>query len=605
MRHTENYNKYRNIDNEDKELMQSLELEYMPKVVDEKLEQVYKELPNPLPTEKTHKHTALKAAFSSFGAVAAAFLVLLGLNAVNPVLAEGIPLIGGIFKSINAASMNYDADAAEQLEEKAIPVTEESAHLKNDVFEVFVRNVYYDGRFLHSAVELISELDIRKSQKYLPIVDVKINGDDVTRAMYSAAEGKTQENIFGYINWIRTDRNTYAADLRFSVPEEYRLDELEIEYEFNILDNESFLEKASDNDSFEFIDIEPIQSSGDTTLKFSAAKDNSDYTEIIQTAQSNGAVIRSFVSSPAGVEMDVSIPIESDYGPFTKLYTKDGREISSFSVYDNHPFSEEPTDAMGMTLRYMGFDKKADEVILQIFIRDDSENQSSQKTAEFTIDLADKSITPTDKYNDKTSPLFTSAKLNVLTPTIHPTYRASDDELLNMESDYKLEYLSSGGVHKSTYLTFVTPNDYKEHRVELYVNDELRASDYTKQSSDIYDSNGFYSYSEFIYGGEFWENDGSNVYTDEGTLVFIDSGFLPRDENIKSSLNIQEINIGNVELQMEDTVTIKIYSADDNKLIHSETVTVTLPEGAAINEGEHLYKDRAFSTYVIANPDEL
>lgn len=580
-------------------LKNELELDYMPPEVNRRLQQVYFELPDPLPVKR--KSSRLKPICASFSAVAAV-LLLFGLNAVNPAFAEEIPLIGGFFRQINAGGHDADTVDTERIEQHAVvPAEEDSSSLtaKNSAYEITVQSVYFDGRFLHSALELASDIDIREND-YLLTTKILLNEKTVYEHQDDFDE--TQQTIqTPYIRWMNTGDGRYVGNLKFTVPEEYRTGEpLQVEYVFALLDMEAYnnymgsgFEMESSGD-MEQIRPTELGTDGGNSLSFEAVPDNSDTVEITAAAESEGALLSDFYTSPAGTEISLQIPIDSDFGSYAKLYTPDGREISEFQSGSNSAFTGYASGPLDSRFTFGGLKAEYETAVLQIFILEDNEDQSIYRIAEFTIDIAGRSVVPSENHMDPESILYDNPELRKLRPTVYPTYRAADAQLA-LQEGYKVEYLTSGGLHKSAYLTFVTPEDYRDLRVELYVDGQLRTVEMTKQNAQ--DNNRFLPMSEYVY-------DPHGICTDEnGSVFLLHSGTIGRPEEVTANINIQVISMGDVFFQMEDAATVKIYDAASDTLLHEETHTLTLPENAEIPEGFCLYKQPGYSSYVIADPD--
>lgn len=583
-------------------MKKELELAYMPQQVTRKLQQLYFELPDPLYAAR--RPSRLRAVCASLSAVAAAVLLLLGLNAVNPAFAEEIPLIGNIFRQINTGGHDADTVDTERLAQHAAEPGTESSHTltaQNDAYAVTVESVYYDGKFLHSALKLTADIDIRESG-YRFSAAILLNGELVFTPAGNDSE-YTQALPTPYIQWISTGNGSYVGDLMFPVPEKYQTGKpLQVAYNFTLQDMTGYSEKlvqaGEENSLKDSEQPKPTElgQNGTSTVRFEAVPDSAEAIHLPITCESQGAVISDFYTSPAGTEIAVRVPNESDYGAYAKLYTEDGKEIHQLSPESTRIMADSKAGFIDALFAFNGLKKAYTRVVLQVYIHEDDDDQSIYRIAEFTIDTENHSITATEKHKDKNSILYSNFALRSIRPSFHPTYRAPD-AALSLSSGYQVEYLSSGGLHKSAYLTFVTPDSYRDLRVELYVNDQLRTVETTKQGSP--DENNFMPLKDYVY-------DPDGICTlEDGTVMFLDSGNILRPEEIKAHLNIQSLSMGDVFFQMDDVVTVKIYDAASGQMLHTETQTLTLPENAKMPEGYRMYKQPSLSAYVFANPDDL
>lgn len=583
-------------------LKKELDLDYMPPEVNRRLQQIYFELPDPLPV-KRRGHPRLKAVYASLSAVAAAVLLLFGLNAVNPAFAEEIPLIGGFFRQINVGS--YDADTAdtERIEQHAVIPDEESdgsLTAQNDAYEITVQSVYFDGRFLHSALELKSDIDIREDN-YMFETEIRLNETAVYAPQQGFSENSQTEQT-PYIQWMSTGNGSYVGNLKFIVPEAYRTGkQLQVEYLFSLKDMAEYYEALynaeeqpeSPEETAEAA-ITELGTNGTNAIRFEAIPDSSDTVQITANCESAGALVTDVYTGPAGTEIALQVPIDSDFGSYARLYTEDGRDISEFQSGSNSAFTGSASGPMDTHFAFGGLKAEYETAVLQVFIREDNEDQGIYRIAEFTIDTVNRTVTASENHKNPDSILYDNPDLRKVTPSVQPTYRAADAEL-SLSEGYAVEFLSSGGLHKSAYLTFVTPENYRDLRVELYIDGQLRTVEATKQNGE--DNNRFMPLSEYVYDphGICGEQD--------GVQYILSSGTIERPEEVQAALNIQVLSMGDVFFQMEDTATVKLYDAASGALLHEETQTLTLPENAEIPEGFRLYKQPSRSSYVIADPN--
>lgn len=545
----------------DKELIEMLQIKHIPAAVDRKLQEVYQSLPDSAPKKKK-----IRKAPALITVAAALVIVALagGVNAVNPEFAESLPIVGSLFKTINAGSNDYINVDTDGLTQHAVPVQSEDENnlsVKSDLYEITVSESYCDGHFMHTALALKTDINMQNTN-YMLTVTGKLNGETIG------------EDGFIYVDWVSTGTGLYAADAKFVIPEEYRENEtFEVEYSFNLLESGSYFDYS--------------QGEGSDSVSFTAAADMKGSELFVSSCESEGITIESIYTSPSGIDIKAVVPCESDYGTYGKLYSEDGREIDRFTPGSNHVFSYEE-ESISHNFEFNAINKVYKKMYLRVFVYSDNEDQNINRISEFEIDLENKSVNISDAMNDKSSPLYYNADYERLYPTIHPTYRASDKDLESVDG-YRLEYLSSGGVHKSVYLTFVTPQEYRNLRVELYVNGELRTTNITSQAD-------FISLADYVYD----PNDIANM---GGELFFIDSGYIERSDELKSKLNIQTIRLGDAFFYMEDEAAIKIYDAETGEKLYEEDVTLTIPEGAEVGEGEMLYKQSSRSSYAIVSSD--
>lgn len=209
---------------DDRELKAALELKTVPEAVDKKLRQLYAELPDQVPTgKKRTMGKGVKRGIAALSSLAAAFLILVCAAAVNPALAESIPLLGKIFQRTgNPQGWKNGEKTLESLEAYAQPlegVTAQGAaggFLEKPV-TVTAEEVYYDGHFLFVGLSMDvgandGELFTKQSGGSGPLM---IDGE------WLGEQGKTEYGFFelGTAEWVRGEDGRYVCKRGFLLPE--------------------------------------------------------------------------------------------------------------------------------------------------------------------------------------------------------------------------------------------------------------------------------------------------------------------------------------------------------------------------------------------------
>ena len=225
-------------------LRRELDLKEVPRAVEERLYQVYSELPNELPKERPARRALVWArrglcAAASFALV---FGGLLGLNKVSPALAEGLPFVGGIFSSVNSSrslpAVNRTA-AQRRLSELSVKLEEKVTAPAEGAFQKPVtaelKEVYYDGDFLFAGIELSIDGDYDRVQETMwQGYDIVINGESQIRHDEKGTVDYPHDRGNGFCDMsddvaTRIDRGRYALQRAFRVPDELRgAEELEV-----------------------------------------------------------------------------------------------------------------------------------------------------------------------------------------------------------------------------------------------------------------------------------------------------------------------------------------------------------------------------------------
>ena len=587
-----------------------LEMESVPvsaqNAVDEKLQKIYSQLPdNSVRRAKNRVKTGHKKIWVSFGTVASALTVLLGMNAVNPVFAEKIPLVGGFFKYINARDMNAETVDTVRLEEKAEPIQAEemtNAGVKNELYEIRVVNKYYDGRFVHTALEMDSKYDPTKSDYYLKC-KLSINGK-----LANTLTDENEEEGLLPIFWIKTGENSYIAEAKYAVPKEYRTgDALDLSYSFSLQNQELSQEAllmmhANDGSKEEMLNNPDIvlDEEMDNSLSFSVTPSSEDAVNINSSCENEGAVLHSFYSSPAGTEISVTVPMEGEKGTHAQLFTLEGKEIGNIGFGDHAFTGKIETAPMEKDFWFGGLKEEYRQAVLRLTVN--QADNESERYIEFLIDIDNSTVTPSSFYSDKTSKLYFNKELEKdLYPIFYATYRAEDSELPT-DTGYKLEYLSSGGVHKNVYMTIAAAESYRDLKAELYVNGDLRSVGFSENNMGDSELEYGDSGNKFMPLADYVYDEHGIALNEDGSYWIIDSGYLKRDT--AQEVNIYTLNMGDFFFELEDEVQIKIYDSETGEILHEEQQTMTIPAGVEVLEGQQIYK-KAWSTYAVADTDML
>ena len=169
-----------------RQLRESLDLPAVPEVIDQKLRQVYAELPEEMPVKKhSGAKRVWKTAVGTVSGLAAAFLLLLGMNGLNPALAEGLPFLGDVFRQINNwqgwVNLDITQSAVVQYAEpvEGVEVQVPAGGILEKPMTVSVKEAYFDGEFLYAGVTMKIDSKAGLYTFVVPGYDILINGDSM------------------------------------------------------------------------------------------------------------------------------------------------------------------------------------------------------------------------------------------------------------------------------------------------------------------------------------------------------------------------------------------------------------------------------------------
>lgn len=312
-------------------LEQELELDQVPAAVDRRLRQVYAELPQELPGKPARgSRKAVRAFATAASALAAAFLLVFGVNAVNPALAEELPLIGGIFQRLNGsapyrASYQNEEAARTHIVENAQPVETDAAvvpagGLLEKPLRVQVEEAYFDGRYVYAGLSMEADSSERMLLNYYDekSIDVLINGE----SQWSEENGLVRnDGGFAYLglniggSWVREGQGAYLAQQSFRVPEKFRgAESLDITLRFSKVIKENGGALNSTPFQLDFM----VENTGEHVRTIDG-----------NGLESNGIKLVSAVATPVGTEFTLEYP--DGFSPDSGARFENGQQLGALA----------------------------------------------------------------------------------------------------------------------------------------------------------------------------------------------------------------------------------------------------------------------------------
>lgn len=133
--------------------MDALETGPVPDSVQTKLNEAYASLP-----PRTRRRRPMAVVWRSAAALAACAAILCVTNFVNPVLAENLPVVGGLFQLLNEQPEEKKPWQVNETLEQIVVEPEQTGLEVNEQntfpFEMKLGEAYYDGRFLGVTVQM-------------------------------------------------------------------------------------------------------------------------------------------------------------------------------------------------------------------------------------------------------------------------------------------------------------------------------------------------------------------------------------------------------------------------------------------------------------------
>lgn len=507
----------------EQELLEELELPAVPKLIDDRLRQVYAELPEQVPVKRRAPVRALKTAIGTVSGLAAAFMLLLGINGLNPALAESLPLVGGIFQQINNTQGWVNLTETQlDVQRYAQPVENVEAQVPaNGLLEkpmtVTVREAYFDGEFLYAGLEL--ELDCRESElltNQVPGYNILINGEEQLGYNEKGGRGRDAEGfvMMSHDGWQRMENGQYLSQLAFRVPEQYRaLEQVQVTLQYvGIYHQGDWTNQVLNSTPFK--------------LDFTAEKNDAQVKRIEGGAERNGVKLVSAVASPAGTVFTLDIP--SEYvNPSGGAIFEDGCAVGALG--DASPQTTE--EGLTRVTRVFGGlrEEETRKIVYSVF----DKNGTDEYVAVFLLD-----------FEAGTAELGTEEDIKQFTPA---AYYCEEKEIQSFPGDHKISLAS----HKEAgnyLLLFVETKDQhpRKVQVEVWQEDVLLGSRVEEQDKRFYE------------GYQYVNAEGNTVKTETNRYMF---GL-----------------IGMEVLDSAKPVTVKLYDVDSNELMMEETITLTPEE---------------------------
>lgn len=524
-------------------LKQDLDITQTPGAVDRKLRQVYAELPEELPVKK-HRRSPVKGIVYSVSAVAAAFLMLFGVNTINPAFAEELPLIGSLFTLMNTGSMTPIGGNVGTYQDAAQQVNAAAAAREGSGYGLTVDEAFCDGKYIYVTLSL----SVPGEAEQYGEVSLKCNGEEDYRFLVDGKEAKE----VNYASSKRQDGTAVAVVLEapagakdgdaFTVSlEAGKLYGVDVDYNTNG-------------------EYEPIEAA--FTVDFPVTVDLSKNTNADVQAIDNGVKLYSVERTPGYLKVDMEMPVWGcqeeltggyGYNPvgYVRLFTEDGKEISHNSDLNQYGYGPEVMEQE--TVRGIwGFDGPAEQdekVILRIdeFSPDSSYpglgREEPYVFAEFTIDWKNGTAAPSENY------------LKEGLKKIGTQEYRSMEKFPDYTGGYLVQNLAAGFEDMYEVELLAGTEEYRPLEVRFFQNGELAATVKSHPESE---------YNDTLY------NDGPSCYRDEtGVYIAYDTGFPEKCDGKQYLLFAWHcpVEVGQIVSDDMDSVSIQVVDSQTGEVL--------------------------------------
>lgn len=384
-------------------LRRELDIAAVPLVIDNKLRQVYAELPEELPKSKTWLRP-LQRAVGVFAALAIVCGGLLGLNAANPAFAESIPGLGSLFTLMNDHTMHpmgshvgtYAESLDLALDLAATPSVETDYGLTLD-------EAFCDGDYVYLTLQLTGPEEAEKYESLSLSCDGQSNFRllvDGTEAELFTTGGQAMED--------GTEAIALVYQLAAPAEDGQALSaRLEVGSLYGVYPEDS----KSGGWQYDTLEV-------GFTADFTLTADTSQNQSQELSAEDNGVKLYGIETTPGYLLVDMEIPfwgrqneLTAGSGPilgYAQLFTQDGQELNHNSLLNDYDFSNESdAESIRGTWAFDGPPEQTDTVILRITDRSPDSAYAADMDrervvfAEFAINWKTGEAHPSHTYLDE------------------------------------------------------------------------------------------------------------------------------------------------------------------------------------------------------------
>lgn len=384
-------------------LRRELDIAAVPLVIDNKLRQVYAELPEELPKARLWLRP-LQRAVGVFAALAIVCGGLLGLNAANPAFAESIPGLGSLFALMNDHTMHPMGSHVGTYEGSVEELDLAATAPADTDYSLTLDEAFCDGNYVYLTLQLTGPEEAEQYDHYV---------------MYLPNEEGTRLTVNGQETELFTTGGQTLPDGDYAFALVYELaapaqDGEELSAALTV----PGLYGVYSVDESKSKDWRYDQVGGEFTADFTVTADTSQNQSQELSAQDNGVKLYGIETTPGYLLVDMEIPfwgrtgdLTASSGPilgYAQLFTQDGQELGHNSLLNDYDFSNESdAESIRGTWAFDGPPEQTDTVILRITDRSPDSAYAADMDrewvvfAEFAINWKTGEAHPSDTYLDE------------------------------------------------------------------------------------------------------------------------------------------------------------------------------------------------------------
>ena len=384
-------------------LRRELDIAAVPLVIDNKLRQVYAELPEELPKAKAWKRPLQRAA-GVFAALAIVCGGLLGLNAANPAFAESIPGLGSLFALMNDHTMHPMGSHVGTYEGSVEELDLAATAPADTDYSLTLDEAFCDGNYVYLTLRVTGPEEAEQYDHYV---------------MYLPNEEGTRLTVNGQETELFTTGGQTLPDGDYAFALVYELaapaqDGEELSAALTV----PGLYGVYSVDESKSKDWRYDQVGGEFTADFTLTADTSQNQSQELSAEDNGVKLYGIETTPGYLLVDMEISFWGRTGDLTasgggilgyaELFTQDGQELGHNSLLNDYDFSNESdAESIRGTWAFDGPPEQTDTVILRITDRSPDSAYAADMDrervvfAEFAINWKTGEAHPSDTYLDE------------------------------------------------------------------------------------------------------------------------------------------------------------------------------------------------------------
>lgn len=383
-------------------LRRELDIAAVPLVIDNKLRQVYAELPEELPKAKAWKRP-LQRAVGVFAALAIVCGGLLGLNAANPAFAESIPGLGSLFALMNDHTMHPMGSHVGTYEGSVEELDLAATAPADTDYSLTLDEAFCDGNYVYLTLQLTGPEEAEKYES----LSLSCDGQSDFRLLVDGTEAE----LFTTGGQAMEDgTEAIALVYQLAAPAE---DGQALSARLEVGSLYGVYPEDSKSGGWQYDTLE-VGFTADFTLTADTSQNQSQ--EL--SAQDNGVKLYGIEATPGYLLVDMEIPFWGRTGDLTasgggilgyaELFTQDGQELGHNSLLNDYDFvNESDAESIRGTWAFDGPPEQTDTVILRITDRSPDSAYAADMDrervvfAEFAINWKTGEAHPSDTYLDE------------------------------------------------------------------------------------------------------------------------------------------------------------------------------------------------------------